>query len=384
MLICPQCKTLYPDTERICARDNVPLRDPHDVVGQNEPAKTLFGGVVGNYRILDRLGEGGMGVVYEAMHLSIQKLVAVKVIHKEKAKDEEAFERFFQEARAIAKLESNHIVQILDFGATQDGRPYLVMERLNGKPLPSETKLPLARAVHIAKQVCKGLAAAHAQKIVHRDLKPDNIFLVNQDGAADLVKLLDFGIAFQLPEEDNEDAKRITSESFVMGTPLYMSPEQARGHVDSRSDIYSLGVILYEMVTGKVPFDGSNSADILVKHLTQRPTPPSLLVPEISAALEDSILKAMTKDVGSRYQKIEDLLAALEAVETITKAEKTQEDLGAYNKASAKEVRRNPPPDNAKTIENKRLQAFSVPLPVLIVGVFLFVLLLTYFVISLQ
>jgi serine/threonine protein kinase len=277
------------------------------------------------------LGQGGMGVVYEGMHLSIQKLVAVKVIHKEKAKDEESLERFFQEARAIAKIENEHIVQILDFGCTQDGRPYLVMERLQGKSLPGETRFSIARAIHIAKQICRGLAVAHAQKIVHRDLKPDNVFLVSNHSTPDFVKLLDFGIAFQLPELGEDiDAKRLTGETQVMGTPHYMSPEQARGKVDSRTDIYAVGVLLYEMVTGKVPFDGTNAADILVKHLTQKPQPPSQLCPEISLALEETILKAMSKRLQDRYQKVEDLLEALERAEVILNAEKTQKDLKAF------------------------------------------------------
>lgn len=332
MLICPQCRTLYPNTEKHCARDNIALQSALSVVGQDTDApKTLFGGIVGNYRLLDRLGEGGMGVVYEGMHLSLQKVVAIKVIHKEKAKDAESLERFFQEARAIAKVENHHIVQISDFGCTQDGRPYLVMERLQGKPLPSETRLTISRAASIAKQICRGLAAAHAQKIVHRDLKPDNVFLVSNHSTPDFVKLLDFGIAFQLPEKDDEmEVKRLTSESHVMGTPLYMSPEQARGKIDARTDIYAVGVLLYEMTTGKVPFDGNNSADILVKHLTQAPQPPSQLNPEISVALEEAILKAMSKRVEDRFQKIEDLLSALERAEVILNAEKTQRDLVAY------------------------------------------------------
>jgi eukaryotic-like serine/threonine-protein kinase len=233
MLICPQCRTLYPNTEKLCARDKAVLQSALAVGQDINTSQTLIGGVVGNYRLLNRLGEGGMGVVYEGMHLSLQKLFAVKIIHKEKAEDEESVERFFREARAIAKVDSEHIVKIFDFGYTQDGRPYLVMEHLQGKPLPNSVRLPIGRALSIAKQICQGLAAAHAQKIVHRDLKPENVFLVSNHTTPDFVKLLDFGIAFQLPESEDDIAeKRITSESHVMGTPLYMSPEQARGKID--------------------------------------------------------------------------------------------------------------------------------------------------------
>jgi eukaryotic-like serine/threonine-protein kinase len=332
MLICPQCRNLYPNTEKFCARDNVELQSVFSVVGQDTSVpKTLYGGIIGNYRLLERLGEGGMGIVYEGLHLSLQRLVAIKVIHKEKAKDAESLERFFQEARAIAKVESEHIIQLLDFGCIQDGRPYLVMERLQGRPLPSATRLTIGRSISIAKQICRGLAAAHAQKIVHRDLKPDNVFLVSNHSTPDFVKLLDFGIAFQLPEQETtEEAKRLTSESHVMGTPLYMSPEQARGKVDSRTDIYAVGVLLYEMVTGKVPFDGNNSADILIKHLTQAPQPPSQRNAEISLVLEKTILKAMSKRVEDRYQTVEAMLTDLEEAEIIFNADKTQRDLVAY------------------------------------------------------
>jgi serine/threonine protein kinase len=202
---------------------------------------------------------------------------------------------------------------------------------------------------------------------------------VNHHGTPDYVKLLDFGIAFQLPEGDDDEAKRITSESFVMGTPLYMAPEQARGHIDSRSDIYALGVILYEMVTGKVPFNGSSSADILVKHLTQKPAPPTLYAPEIPAVLEEAILKAMSKKVEERYQTIEKFLAALEAAETVVNADKTQPDLARHPPKESPSKKRNLP-DTAKTLENPKIK--PIPLPILVIGAFCITLLLTYLVIT--
>lgn len=271
----------------------------------------------GRYCVEAQLGEGGMGVVYRCRHTIIDKKVAMKVLRADMARNEEVTERFLNEARSASSIGNPHIIDISDFGRLPDGATYFIMEFLTGTPLADLTHQGKAltpdRAGHICVQLAEGLAAAHEAGIVHRDLKPDNIFLVTRGSEEDFVKILDFGIA-----KASTNSSKLTQAGQVFGTPHYMSPEQAAGsEVDRRSDIYALGVILYELSTGRLPFDADNFMAILTQHMYKEPLRPSDMeglpytLPE---GLEEVILKCMAKEPAKRYQTMAELEQELRRV----------------------------------------------------------------------
>ena len=274
---------------------------------------------VGNYIVRHRLGEGGAGTVYLAEHSSIGKRVAIKLLHREMASHPVIVDRFFREAKAVNDIRHENIIDVLDFGTLPPGpdQPplvYLIMELLEGASLRAvirrEAPLPPERAIRIAIQIADALGAAHRAKIVHRDLKPDNVMLIRRGRERDFVKVLDFGIAKQVDREADGPRTRVGA---VIGTPKYMSPEQCqgRGDIDSRADIYSLGIVLYQMLTGEVPFDSEGLGDILVQQMAMPPLAPTVLNPRIPAQLELVVLKALKKRAADRYQLMDDVITAL-------------------------------------------------------------------------
>src|SRR5574338_321645 len=280
----------------------------------------IIGQTVGNYLVTQKLGEGGMGSVYLAEHPTIGKKVALKVLHAEFASNPEVADRFFTEAKAVNAIGHPNIVDIVDYGVLQRGPGgrdrlvYFIMEYLNGLTLSqvirTEAPLPPERALTIALQVADSLAASHKANIVHRDLKPDNIILIQRGRERDFVKLLDFGIA-KLTGSDGLSSHK-TRTGLVLGTPAYMSPEQCEGRatVDHRTDIYALGVVLYEMITGRVPFIGEGYGEILVQHLTQQPVPPSQYR-MMSPHVEQVVLKALEKRPDMRYPNMDEFMRAM-------------------------------------------------------------------------
>ena len=269
---------------------------------------------IGNYRILRRLGVGGMGAVYLAEHPLIGKKVALKVIHRELAGNKEVIARFFNEARAVNKIGNEHIVEIHDFGQSDEGEHFYIMEYLEGETLADvlqrDRVLPVQRALHITAQIAGGLAAAHSCGIIHRDLKPDNIMLLDRLGDRDFVKVLDFGLAKMI--HDSASAK-LTAAGVVLGTPQYMSPEacESKRDIDHRSDIYCLGILLFQMITGQVPFEGQSMGEILVKHVSAAPPAPRALNPEIPPSVEQIILRCLAKLPDARFPTMKALRDAL-------------------------------------------------------------------------
>jgi serine/threonine-protein kinase len=271
----------------------------------------------GRYVVKRKLGQGGMGAVYEATHAEIGGRYAVKVLLEKYAQRDAIVRRLKQEAQLATSLDHEHIVRVTDFGNTEDGRTFVVMEYLDGESLAEclvrEPKLGEPRILRIAMQTASALAAAHAKGIVHRDIKPENLFLLKRKDQ-DFVKVVDFGISKSLRSSDEQEvAPRLTQTGMVLGTPLYMSPEQARGDedLDHRVDVYALGVIMYEAATGRVPFSGTNYLSVISQVLNEEPAPLRTLRPELTEEFEAIVMKAMAKDRVHRYASATDMLADL-------------------------------------------------------------------------
>jgi serine/threonine-protein kinase len=261
----------------------------------------------GRYEIVRRLGHGGMGEVYLARQVAMDRMVALKLIRSEAVKSQEAATRFYREMKLTAKIEHPNTIRVYDFGQI-DGQLFLTMELLRGKTLAEvigeSGRLPLDRIVRIGAQVARALQAAHSEGVVHRDLKPDNVMLQEQYGEHDVVKVLDFGVAKSLAD----DQPRMTATGAVVGTPMYISPEQAMGGaIDPRSDLYSLGIMLYEMVSGHVPFTAPSLTALLVAHATETPAPLATVVPDVHPGLAGLVDALLRKDPSARPQTARDV-----------------------------------------------------------------------------
>ena len=309
---CPQCNSPCDTTHQFCPSCGFPIGK----VSQNNGDDPLIGRTLpGGFVILELIGVGGMGRVYRAEQTTLGRTVAVKIVHPHLAGEENAVARFITEARAASRLNHPNSVAVIDFGKTNDGQLYLVMEYLRGKDLArvayEDGPLPFRRVVDVLRQTLAALAEAHHFDIIHRDLKPENIILEPVRGGGDFVKVVDFGLAKMQVEKSQPS---ITSPGIVCGTPEYMSPEQGRGDpLDPRSDLYAVGVILYQLLTGRLPFEAETPTQVVLMHLSKAPPDPTSVAPDrmIPKPLVDVTLKALAKETGDRFQSAEEFAVAL-------------------------------------------------------------------------
>jgi serine/threonine-protein kinase len=308
---CTTCGEQFPLDFVVCPKDATELV----LAGSGDDP--LIGEIIsGTFCITSMLGEGGMGRVYVAEHVRLPRRFAIKVMLEELLKYPDALARFEREAQAVARVSSEHVIEVVDLVRLKDGRPCLVTELLEGQELgemlDAHGRMPIAAALTVARQVCRGLSAAHAVGVVHRDLKPSNLFLVNRADGQPFAKILDFGVA------KLSDGANLTRTGMVVGTPAYMSPEQARGDkgVDERADVYSLGAVLYHMITGSPPFGSADEPGVvLTRVLTQDPQRPRELVASIPEAVEALVMRALARDAERRPSSTAELEFELTALE---------------------------------------------------------------------
>jgi hypothetical protein len=326
-------------------------QEPSDPQGQSTESDLCGTVLLGRYRVLEQLGKGGMGTVYLGEHVTIGKKFAIKVLGSEYARRPDLVQRFLQEARAASMITQPNVVEISDFGDTPDGSVFFVMEYLDGEDLGGtlqrEKRLPWDRVRHMMVQVCRALEAAHGERIVHRDMKPDNCFRITRGKDSDFIKVLDFGIAKVQSGEGGGSGKGLTQTGMVFGTPEYMAPEQAEGvAIDHRVDVYAVGVIMYELLCGRVPFTGTTFMGVLTKHMFEVPEAPSAVAPDagIPAEAEAIVLKAMQKDPKLRFASMTEMIAAIEAVGTGAAAvEVVQETIARPSKGPTSFAKRDAP-----------------------------------------
>ena len=376
--ICPVCKNEYEGGEVFCPIDGARVVTHTQMESGEPPDDPLIGQMLDKYKVIRQIGEGGMGLVYEGIHTVIEKRVAIKLLRDDFSSRPEVVARFRQEAKSASRIGHEHIVDISDFGETPYGASYFIMEYLEGEDLANvlerEGVLAVQRAIAIVSQCCRALGAAHAKGIVHRDMKPENIFLVSRHDNADFVKIVDFGIAKMSDiETEGEPGRKLTKTGMIFGTPEYMSPEQAAGkHLDHRVDVYAMGVILFECVTGRVPFVGDSFMGILTQHMFEDPPPLAEVNPhvECSAELEMVIYKALAKAPEDRYQDMPELLEALEAASEGRVAKSTLAGYGDPVKASRKPARSLAPGRSVPAVapEGSRLPMILAIVTVLAVG----------------
>ena len=305
MKICPVCSTEYADDVKFCPNDGQTLRaaaPAHDLVGQV---------IADRYHVVKKLGEGGMGQVYLAEHVKMGRRSAIKVMNPAMVHDPDAVARFNREASNASRIAHPNVCAIYDFGETPDGLIYLAMEFIEGEPLTDLLEregggaLPLARAAEIFRQTADALQAAHDLGIVHRDLKPDNIMLTRRKGGGDTVKVVDFGIAKAVGGD--ESGQKVTKTGLVIGTPEFMSPEQLSGDtLDGRSDLYSLALVLYRMLTGKLPFEATTVQETMIKRLTDEPTKLADARPDLTfpPGIQPVLDTALARTPAERYQSV--------------------------------------------------------------------------------
>src|SRR5437868_5046332 len=303
---CPLCTQTFDDRYTVCPIDETEL-----MADTGDP---MLGRLLDHrYRLTKKIGEGGMGSIYKAVHTEMGRTCAIKLLAPITTGREEALARFKREAKMASRIDNPHAITIYDFGEAENGLLFLAMEFIDGRPLSgviSEHRmLPVDRVAHITYQVAEALAAAHALGIVHRDLKPDNVMITRKGTDSDYVKVLDFGIAKSVADDS---ADNLTKTGFVLGTPVYMSPEQLLGeNLDGRSDIYSLAIIVYEMLSGKLPFVGDNQQAVMMKRITGLPVPLRAVAPQVSEAVERVVMQGLAREPGERVDDAKEFADAL-------------------------------------------------------------------------
>ena len=316
MKYCPACHKTYPGDYNVCPADQTALQSSREF----QPGMVIRN----KYEIVARIGVGGMGVVYRGRHLTFNEVCAIKILNDSIAEDKNFLQRFQTEAVVTRKLRHPNAVRVDDFDYTDDGRPFIVMELVEGKNvgeiLQAEGPFAVPRAMRIATEVARALGAAHKLGFVHRDIKPGNIVLTQDDRGQEIAKVLDFGIAKLRQGAGDTSGMTMTMTGMVVGTPLYMSPEQfmgkKAGEIDGRTDLYSLGVVLYQMVTAQLPFEGDTLYSLMMQHIQGIVRPPDEIAPErhIPNSLSQLILKSIDKDREARFQNADEFVAALEQV----------------------------------------------------------------------
>jgi serine/threonine protein kinase len=368
---CPSCALEFSGGEIFCPVDGSRLvshAGSFSGFGSGERDPLLDQTLAGRYRILRKIGEGGMGIVYEAIHVVIEKSVALKVLREDFSHREDVVERFRQEAKSASRIGHEHIIDISDFGVTPSGAHFFVMELLHGRDLAEELELggplPTRRVLGIALQCAKALEAAHAKGIVHRDMKPENVFLTRRDTGEDFIKIVDFGIAKMSDMETGRalPGKKITKSGMIFGTPEYMSPEQAAGKaLDHRVDVYALGIIMYELMTGRVPFMGDTFMGILTQHMFEQALPMRAAYPACTTPpeVEQMIMRSIAKNPDERPQTMGQFAAELSHLLAVVPVTSSMPPPGTLTHLDQRPVLLSRPPASGRPYEQARSAAPS-------------------------